>query len=75
MNGTRRGGDGAAGFGLFTLAMAALFVGLGLWQLHRRVEKHSLIAALTKRIAAEPKSLPDPSAWVNHPRRWMSSGA
>jgi cytochrome oxidase assembly protein ShyY1 len=65
MNGTRRGRGGAAGFGLFTLAMAALFVGLGMWQLHRRAEKHSLIAALTERIAAQPKSLPDPSAWAN----------
>ena len=30
------------GFGLFTLAMVAVFVGLGVWQLQRRVEKHAL---------------------------------
>ena len=34
--------------------MVALFVGLGVWQLQRRVEKHALIAALTERLAAAP---------------------
>ena len=53
----------ATGFGIFTLAMVALFVGLGLWQLQRRTEKHALIAALTERLAAEPASLPPPSQW------------
>lgn len=52
-----------AGFGIFTLAMVAVFVGLGLWQLQRRVEKHALIAALTERLAAAPGSLPQPSQW------------
>jgi cytochrome oxidase assembly protein ShyY1 len=51
------------GFGVFTLAMVALFVGLGLWQLQRRVEKHALIAALTERLAAAPVPLPPPSQW------------
>ena len=51
------------GFGLFTLAMVAAFIGLGVWQLERRVEKHALIAALTERLAAEPVSLPSTSAW------------
>jgi cytochrome oxidase assembly protein ShyY1 len=32
------------GFGVFTLVMVAGFIGLGLWQLQRRVEKHALIA-------------------------------
>ena len=36
-----------AGFGIFTLVMVAVLVGLGVWQLQRRVEKHALIAALT----------------------------
>jgi surfeit locus 1 family protein len=57
---TRRG---VAGFGVFTLLMVALFVGLGLWQLQRRVEKHALIAALTERLAASPGPLPSPSQW------------
>jgi cytochrome oxidase assembly protein ShyY1 len=51
------------GFGLFTLVMVALFVGLGIWQLQRRLEKHALIAALTERLAAEPVALPPASEW------------
>ena len=59
--GPRRSGTG---FGVFTLAMVALFVGLGVWQLQRRVEKHALIAALTERLAAAPGALPQPSQWI-----------
>jgi surfeit locus 1 family protein len=51
-------------FGVFTLVMVLLFVGLGLWQLQRRVEKHALIAALSERLAATPEPLPPPSRWV-----------
>jgi surfeit locus 1 family protein len=51
------------GFGVFTLAMVALFIGLGVWQLQRRVWKHALIAALTERLAAAPVPLPPPSQW------------
>jgi len=54
---------GAAGLGLFTLAMVALLIGLGIWQLQRRVEKHALIAALTERLAAAPQALPPRSQW------------
>jgi len=52
-----------AGFGVFTLAVVMLFVGLGVWQLQRRVEKHALIAALTERLAATPSALPPPAQW------------
>jgi surfeit locus 1 family protein len=52
-----------AGFGVFTLAMVAVFVGLGVWQLQRRVEKHALIAALTERLAASPGPLPLAPQW------------
>jgi cytochrome oxidase assembly protein ShyY1 len=52
-----------AGFGVFTLLMVALFIGLGVWQLQRRAEKHALIAALTERLAAAPESLPSPARW------------
>jgi surfeit locus 1 family protein len=52
-----------AGFGVFTLAMVALFVGLGVWQLQRRAEKHALIAALTERLAAAPGALPQRAQW------------
>jgi cytochrome oxidase assembly protein ShyY1 len=58
---TRR--RGIAGFGVFTLAMVALFAGLGVWQLQRRVEKHALIAALTERLATAPAALPAPAQW------------
>ena len=51
------------GFSLFTLVMVAAFIGLGVWQLQRRIEKHALIAALTERLAAEPAPLPPASAW------------
>jgi surfeit locus 1 family protein len=53
----------SAGFGIFTLVMVAVFVGLGVWQLQRRVEKHALIAALTERLAASPGALPPPAQW------------
>jgi cytochrome oxidase assembly protein ShyY1 len=56
----RRGG---IGFGIFTLAMLAVFIGLGLWQLQRRAEKHALIAALTERLASPPAPLPAASQW------------
>lgn len=51
------------GFGLFTLFLLAVFVGLGIWQLQRRVEKHALIAALDTRLAAAPVPLPPPVQW------------
>jgi cytochrome oxidase assembly protein ShyY1 len=54
---------GAAGFAAFTLIMVTIFIGLGFWQLQRRVEKHALIAALTERLAATPIPLPDPAQW------------
>ncbi len=63
MIGTKLRRRGVAGFALFTLVMVALFVGLGVWQLQRRVEKHALIAALSERLAATPGPLPSPSQW------------
>ena len=54
---------GVAGFGIVTLAMVLVFVGLGVWQLQRRAEKHALMAALTERLAAAPGSLPLPAQW------------
>jgi cytochrome oxidase assembly protein ShyY1 len=50
-------------FAIFTLAMVVAFVGLGTWQLQRRVDKHALIAALTERLAAEPGALPGAAQW------------
>jgi len=54
---------GRAGFAIFTLVMVAVCVGLGLWQLQRRLEKHALIGALNERLAASPEALPQPSQW------------
>ena len=54
---------GVAGFGIFTLILVAAFIGLGIWQLQRRLEKHALIAALDERLAAAPEALPAPSQW------------
>jgi len=60
---TATAGRRGFGFGLFTLAMVAVSIGLGVWQLQRRLEKHALIAALTERLAAEPVPLPSQSEW------------
>ncbi len=57
---TRRG---VAGFSIIALVMVALCMGLGVWQLQRRAEKHVLIAALTERLAAAPGALPQASQW------------
>jgi cytochrome oxidase assembly protein ShyY1 len=54
---------GVAGFAIFTLAMVAACVALGIWQLQRRLEKHALIATLNERLAAAPEALPAPSQW------------
>jgi cytochrome oxidase assembly protein ShyY1 len=54
---------GIAGLGIFTLLILALLVGLGVWQLQRRVEKHALIAQLTERLAAAPETLPSAAQW------------
>ena len=54
---------GVVGFGIFSLALLALCVGLGVWQLQRRGEKHALIAALTERLAMPPQKLPQASQW------------
>ena len=60
LSATRRG---IAGLGIFTLLTLALLIGLGVWQLQRRAEKHALIAQLTERLAATPETLPPPAQW------------
>ncbi len=52
-----------AGLTVFSVVMVAVLIGLGVWQLHRRVEKHALIGLLDERLAAAPVPLPAPSAW------------
>jgi cytochrome oxidase assembly protein ShyY1 len=60
LSATRRS---VAGLGIFTLMTLALLIGLGVWQLQRRVEKHALIAQLTERLAAAPAALPPLAQW------------
>jgi cytochrome oxidase assembly protein ShyY1 len=62
MNGIARR-RGSAGFFVVTLVMVVTCLGLGLWQLQRRVEKHALIAALDERLAASPEALPPQAQW------------
>ena len=50
---------------VLTALMIALTLGLGIWQVQRRAEKHALIAALTERLAAPAVALPAPSTWNN----------
>jgi cytochrome oxidase assembly protein ShyY1 len=50
-------------FGAFMLVVVTFCVGLGVWQLQRRVEKHALIAVLTERLAEAPGALPSPAQW------------
>jgi cytochrome oxidase assembly protein ShyY1 len=59
---SRRGAG--LGLGLFTLAVITLFIGLGVWQLQRRAEKHALIAALSERLTATPATLPSQADWA-----------
>ena len=63
MNETATRRPSALGFGIFTLILIAVFAGLGVWQLQRRVEKHALIAMLDARLAAAPEALPPSTAW------------
>jgi surfeit locus 1 family protein len=49
---------------LFTLAGLALLIGLGIWQLERKVWKEALIASITRRVTAAPAALPTPPRWA-----------
>lgn len=46
-----------------TALALALLIGLGLWQLDRKVWKETLIAAMDERLAAAPVELPPPATW------------
>lgn len=47
----------------FTLALVALFVALGIWQVERRAWKHRLIATVEARIHAAPADVPGVERW------------
>lgn len=46
-----------------TLAMLAIFIGLGVWQIERKAWKDALIETLTARLESEPAPLPRPDDW------------
>ena len=48
---------------VFTLAGVALLVGLGIWQLDRKVWKENLIATITARLSQAPQHLPPRADW------------
>jgi surfeit locus 1 family protein len=50
-------------FGAFATIGAAVLIGLGLWQLERRVWKLDLISRVEQRVHAAPVSAPGPSLW------------
>lgn len=52
-----------AGLSVFSVAIVSLLIGLGVWQLQRRVEKHALIAMLDERLAETPTPLPVAAQW------------
>ncbi|MGA0600001.1 SURF1 family protein [Caulobacter sp. KR2-114] len=56
---------GARGRGLVALglALAAVFIALGVWQVERLAWKRALIAAVDARVAAAPAPTPAPEAW------------
>jgi surfeit locus 1 family protein len=49
--------------GLFVVVGGAVLLGLGTWQIERKVWKEALIATLTQRLNAVPVALPPPDAW------------
>jgi surfeit locus 1 family protein len=50
---------------ILMLIVLAGLIGLGNWQLDRKVWKEALIAKLTQRLAAAPSELPPPQRWTN----------
>ncbi len=62
--GRRLGMLGKSAFVVLMLALTALFVGLGTWQLQRLAEKEALMAAVAERMDAAPVPLPPVAEWV-----------
>jgi surfeit locus 1 family protein len=48
---------------IFALVGIAILVGLGVWQLDRKVWKENLIATMTERLNGAPQSLPPRETW------------
>jgi surfeit locus 1 family protein len=49
---------------IFTIVGMAILIGLGVWQLDRKVWKENLIAAMTTRLKAPPEDLPPREDWA-----------
>lgn len=62
MSGRRSGGIFEAT--VFALAGVVILIGLGIWQLDRKVWKENLIATITARIERAPQPLPPPADWA-----------
>ena len=56
----RASGPGFIATTLVTLVCLAILIGLGVWQLQRKVWKENLIAAMTSRLDAPAQPLPQP---------------
>ena len=54
---------GAIGATLFAVAGVAILIGLGVWQLDRKVWKENLIATLDTRLTRAPQPLPPRDSW------------
>jgi surfeit locus 1 family protein len=48
---------------IFTIVGVAILIGLGIWQLDRKVWKENLIATVTARLAQAPQDLPPRQGW------------
>ncbi|MCK9908588.1 SURF1 family protein [Microbacteriaceae bacterium K1510] len=58
-----RGRGGIVSATVFALVCLAILIGLGVWQLERKVWKENLIASLTERLAKSPQDLPPREEW------------
>ncbi len=50
---------------IFALVGIAILIGLGIWQLDRKVWKENLIATVTARLAQTPQDLPPRADWIH----------
>jgi len=60
--GEKRGG-GVFEATVFAFVGVAILIGLGVWQLDRKVWKENLIATLDTRLARAPEDLPPRASW------------
>ncbi len=58
-----QGRSGIFGATVFTVCGVALLIGLGIWQLERKVWKENLIASITARTTQAPRALPLRDDW------------